>query len=317
MKAKLITLLAMMTLPAIADPVTNAPAPVPPAATNPPPVAVVTPVPATTNPAPQPAAITNSVPAPDPMVGKALMALGTTLQSAKHFRCQVMFRINSEMEGMKQEISASYTLAAEKPNRLSLRFLKGMTGNTVVCDGNKLITYAAMLNRYEEKEAPKSFEQFSQGLGPMSGNILFVDNLLRDDIYAAIMDGVIKAAYAGRTTLDGQECEHLKFEQDQFDWELWVTTGIKPVVIQVVYDMAKSFTAMGGEPVPARGMKMTVINRFSDWVVDGDMPAGTFEFKPPAGAHKAESLFAGDDEDAPEGPAPAAPAVNVKTNATL
>jgi hypothetical protein len=294
----------------LADPVTNAPAP----ATNPVPVAVVIPVSVVTNPVPSPAAVTNSAPAPDPMVGKTLMALGTTLQSAKHFRCQVMFRINSEMEGMKQEISASYALAAERPNRLSLRFLKGMTGNTVVSDGKKIITYAALLNRYEEKEAPKSFELFSQGLGPMSGNILFVDNLLRDDIYAAIMDGVIKAVYAGRTTLDGQECDHLKFEQDQFDWELWVTTGLKPVVLQVVYDMAKSFTTPGGEPVPAKGMKMTVINRFTDWVVDGDMPAGTFEFKPPAGAHKAESLFEGEDEDSPDRPAPAAPGVNVKTN---
>jgi hypothetical protein len=303
MKAKLIALLALMTVPAVADPVTNAPAP----ATNPTPVAVVMPE----------AALTNTVPAPDPMVGKSLMALGSTLQSAKQFRCQVMFRINSEMEGMKQEISASYALAAERPNRLSLRFLKGMTGNTVVCDGKKIITYAAMLNRYEEKEAPKTFEQFSQGLGPMSGNILFVDNLLRDDIYAAIMDGVVKATYSGRTTLDGLPCDHLKFEQDQFDWELWVTTGLKPVVVQVVYDMAKSFTAAGGEAVPAKGMKMTVINRFSDWVLEGDMPAGTFEFTPPAGAHKAESLFEGEDEEFSDRPVPAVPETTVKTNETL
>lgn len=299
MKIKLIPLLALAAIQAVADPMTNAPA----SATNQVPVSG-------TNAAP--AVVT---PAPDPMVGRVLMALGTTLQSARTFRCQVMFRINSEMEGMKQEISASYTLAAERPNRLSLRFVKGMTGNTVVCDGKKIITYAVMLNRYEEKDAPGSFEQFSQGMGPMAGNILFVDNLLRDDIYAAIMDGVVKAAYVGRTKLDGQECDHLKFEQDQFDWELWVTTGPKPVVLQVVYDMAKSFTAAGGDPVPARGMKMTVVNRFSDWVVDGDIQPGTFEFKPPAGAHKAESLFEGED-DLPGLVDPVVPGTNVETNAT-
>jgi hypothetical protein len=304
MKAMFLTGCVVLILATVADSETNAPASTNaiPVLTNAVPVALVPPP--------------SAVPTPDPMVGKSLMALGVVLQSSKHFRCQVTFLINSEMEGMKQEISASYALAAERPNRLALRFLKGMTGNTVVCDGKKMITYAAALNRYEEKEAPRSFEQFTQGLGPMSGNILFVDNLLRDDIYAAIMDGVIKASYAGNVILDGQECDHLKFEQDQFDWELWVTGGLRPVVVQVVYDMAKSFTTPGGEPVPAKGMKMTVLNRFSDWVIDGALPSDTFEFKPPPGAHKAESLFEGDDEESPRRPVPVEPDVDVKTNAT-
>ena len=308
MKAILITGFVVLALAAVADSGTNAPASTNaiPVLSNAAPVIVVSP----------PAVVVPPVPAPDPMVGKSLMALGMVLQSSKHFRCQVTFLINSEMEGMKQEISASYALAVERPNRLALRFLKGMTGNTVVCDGKKVITYASALNRYEEKEAPRSFEQFTQGLGPMSGNILFVDNLLRDDIYAAIMDGVIKANYAGKVMVDGRECDHLKFEQDQFDWELWVTSGVKPVVIQVVYNMAKSFTVPGGEPVPAKGMKMTVLNRFSDWVIDGVLPSDTFEFKPPSGAHKAESIFEGEDEDSPGRATPLEPGVNVKTNAT-
>jgi hypothetical protein len=307
MKVALITGFVVLAVGAVADSGTNAPV-----STNA--------IPVLSNAAPgivvaPPVVVTPPVPAPDPMVGKALMALGAVLQSSKHFRCQVTFLINSEMEGMKQEISASYALAVERPNRLALRFLKGMTGNTVVCDGKKMITYAAALNRYEEKEAPRSFEQFTQGLGPMSGNILFVDNLLRDDIYAAIMDGVIKARYAGKVMMDGQECDHLKFEQDQFDWELWVTSGLKPVVVQVVYDMAKSFTVPGGEPVPAKGMKMTVLNRFSDWVMEGVLPSDTFEFKPPAGAHKAESLFEGEEEEPPGRAVPVDPGMDVKTNA--
>jgi len=307
MKTILMTGFVVLVLGSVADSETNAPASTNgiPVLTNPVPSAVVSP----------PVAVIPSVPVPDPMVGKSLMALGMVLQSSKHFRCQVTFLINSEMEGMKQEISASYALAAEKPNRLALRFLKGMTGNTVVCDGKKMITYAAALNRYEEKEAPRSFEQFTQGLGPMSGNILFVDNLLRDDVYAAIMDGVIKASYAGKVSLGGQECDHLKFEQDQFDWELWVTCGMKPVVVQVMYDMAKSFTTPGGESVSVKGTKMTVLNRFSDWVVDGVLPPDTFEFKPPPGAHKAESLFEGEDEAPPGRAMPLEPSVDVKTNA--
>lgn len=271
-----------------------------------------------------PPAVTSSVPAkvvsvppavaPDPRVGKVLMALASHLQAAKHFRCEVSFLINSEMEGMKQEISAAYALAVEKPNRLALRYLKGMSGNTVVCNGKTLVTYVPTLNRYEEKEAPKSFEQLSQGVGPMSGNMLFVDNLLRDDIYATIMEGVVTASYVGRESVDGVECERLKFEQDQFDWEIWVTTGLKPVVIQVLSDMAKglgSAVADGGAP---KDMKMTVLNRFSRWVVDGELPQDAFEFKPPAGAKKAESLFEGEDEEPLDRPVVVVPDDGKSTN---
>lgn len=233
---------------------------------------------------------------PDPMVGKVLMALASHLQSARTFRCDVSFLINSEMEGMKQEITATYALAVHKPNRLALRFVKGMAGNNVICNGTNLVIHAVSLNRYQELEAPKSFEQLSQGVGPMSGNMLFADNLIREDIYASIMEGVLKVAYAGREWVDGVECDHLKFVQEQFDWELWLTTGLKPVVIQVLNDMSKGLGQVPAEGGVPRGMRMTVLNRFTNWVVDGALPAETFDFKPPAGARKADVLFEGDDE---------------------
>jgi len=233
---------------------------------------------------------------PDPQVGRVLMGMATYLQSAKSFKCMVSLQVNTEMEGMKQEISATYDLAAEKPNRLALRYVKGMTGNTVVCNGKKLYIYAMSLNRFEEREAPKLVEQLAEGVGPMAGNMLFVDNLLVNDIYASIMDGVASATYVGKERVEGVDCDHVRFVQDQFDWDMWVSVGPKPVVIQVVSDMAKSFSGMTGETSTPKGMKMIVLNRFSGWVVDGVLPSDTFEFVPPPGAHKTESLFEGDDE---------------------
>jgi hypothetical protein len=250
------------------------------------------------------AAVTNLAPvvvgklpvSPDPMVGKALMSLASHLQTSRTFRCDVSFLINSEMEGMKQEISATYALAVEKPNRLALRYVRGMAGNNVICNGTNLVIHAVSLNRYQETEAPKTFEQFAQGVGPMSGNMLFADNLIREDIYASIMEGVIKVSYAGRDTVEGVECDHLKFTQEQFDWELWLTPGLKPVVVQVLNDLSKGLGSTVGEGASPKGMRMTVLNRFSNWVVEGPLPAGTFEFKPPAGARKADALFDSDDE---------------------
>ena len=245
-----------------------------------------------------------STPAPDPQVGKVLMGMATYLQTAKSFKSTVSLQVNTEMEGMKQEISAVYELAAEKPNKLALRYIKGMTGNTVVCNGKKLFIYALSLNRFEEREAPKLVEQLAEGVGPMAGNMLFVDNLLVNDIYAAIMDGVTSATYIGKERIDGVDCDHVRFVQDQFDWDLWVSSGPKPVVMQVLSDMAKSFSGAVGEAAPPKGMKMMVLNRFSGWVVGGELPVSTFEFVAPPGARKTDSLFEGDEEGAAELPLP-------------
>jgi len=318
MKILSVLVMGLAACAAVAEPVTNAP--VIATATNATavtnvsavttgPIPVVTAVAGVTNP---PVAAAS---APDPQVGKVLLALAGRLQSAKRFRCEVSFQVNSESEGMRQELFASYSLAAERPNRLALRQLKGMPGTSVMCNGKTLTTYAPQpRNRYEEHAAPASLEALSQGVGPMAGNMLFVDNLLRDDVYAAIMDGVGSVTYAGQETLDGQLCDHLKFVQDQFDWELWVSTGANPVVVRVVTDMSKGFTGMTGEETGTRPARMTVVNRFSKWAVEGDLPADTFEFKPPAGARKTASLFMGEDEEPVDANAPNLPGDEGTTN---
>ncbi len=301
MKKNIVFLLTMVTAVALAgDTKTNSEVVMPPT------------VPAETNVVSANLVVTNALAAeqiapvavPDPQVGKVLMGMAGYLQSAKSFRCSVSLQVNTEMEGMKQEISAVYDLAAEKPNKLALRYIKGMTGNTVVCDGKNLYIYVLSLNRFEEREAPKLVEQMAEGVGPMAGNMLFVDNLLVNDIYAAIMDGVTSATYIGKERVEGIDCDHVRFVQDQFDWDLWVSTGPKPVVIQVLSDMAKSFSGTTVELATPKGMKMVVLNRFSGWVVDEVLPPGTFEFVPPAGAHKIDSLFEGEDEKAAEVPLP-------------
>jgi hypothetical protein len=155
-----------------------------------------------------------------------------------------------------------------------------------------------MVNRYSEGDAPATSEELFQGAGPMAGNMLFLDNLFRADVYAAIMEGVIEARYAGKEQVDGQECHHLKFIQDEFDWDLWVTTGAQPAVVKVWSDMTKGVVRANDEAPGMKGMRMVVVNRFSGWKTDAELPSNAFVFTPPAGARKVETLF-GEDEDLP------------------
>lgn len=236
-----------------------------------------------------------AVPKVDPQAEKVLRSLAEYAQGLKRFSCDVSLQMVSEMEGMKQEITSSYAFAMERPNKLALRHVRGMAGNTVVCDGKTLTTYVSMLKRYEEREAPKALEELFQTPGPVAGNMLFLDNLLRADVYAAIMDGVQSVSYAGKEQVDGRECDRLRFVQEDFDWDLWVTTGKEPVVLKALSDMSKGMAA-GMDAAETKGMKMTMLNRLSGWRINPELPADTFVFTPPPGAKKTDALFEGDDE---------------------
>lgn len=238
--------------------------------------------------------------AADPKVDAILGKVAETLQKTGKFSCRMTLEMLHEMEGMRQEITTTYAMTAERPGRFAMRYVKGLPTFTVVSDGTHLSAVLLMMNRYSTGPAPGNFEELFQAISAMGANMMFVDNLMRDDVRGALMEGVNKASYVGKVTLDGLECDHLRFSQDDFDWELWVTTGEKPVVLKVTTDMSRESLEQSVEKMPGmKAMKMTFINRFSDWALDADLPADAFVFRPPEGAMRMDALF-GDDTDTPE-----------------
>ncbi len=229
-----------------------------------------------------------------------LRAFCAYVQGLPRFTCDVTLIMKTESEGMRQEIETTYGFATEKPNKLALRYRKGMVGNTLVSDGTTLYTCLGMVNRYEAKPAPRTLDDLFQAM-PVAGNMLFLDNLLRKDVYGAIMEGVTQMDSAGRETVDGVECDRLAFKQDDFDWDLWITTGDAPTVVKVRTDVSKSMAAMRADMPGMKSARMTVENRFEKWTAPAELPAEAFAFTPPEGAKKVASLLEGMDEEENEG----------------
>ncbi len=233
----------------------------------------------------------------DPAVEKVLGRLADGMQKARSMSCTMTLQMRNEMEGMRQEITTTYSVAVERPAKLAIRRIKGMPTFTMVSDGSNVYSHLPMMDRYAVSVAPKTYDELFQAVGAMGATTMFIDNLLKDDVRAAVLEGVKKATLGGRAIVDGQECDLLRFEQNEFDWEMWVTTGATSVVLKVVTDMTKGMGAVDEQMPGMRDMKMTVENQFSGWTVGSALPAGAFEFKPPAGARKVDSLFAEEEGD--------------------
>jgi len=193
-------------------------------------------------------------------------------------------------------VKGTVKVAVQRPNRLAIRPEGGTPGVTVVSDGKTLYTSFDALQKYTEAPAPGSLadlmaEPIIQG-AVLQGSIL--GQLFTADPYKDLMDGVKTATYAGLDTLEGAKAHHLKFTQDQFDWELWVSAEGDPLVRRAVVDLTKSLADMpGAEQI--KNQKVEMAQDFKDWRIDQKPGEKTFVFQPPKGARKVDNLFEGPD----------------------
>lgn len=240
-------------------------------------------------------------------------ALEVLRQAAEHLRrlkaltADLRLTINMQMRGIKQEMPMDYSLAVQRPNQFALVLKSGVVGATVVSDGKKLYTYMPLLKRYTEAEAPGDLSGLSQAGGSAAsvssglGAGALVSALFAEDPEKALLEGVKLANYLGTEEVEKRPCHHLRFSQDEVDWELWLEAGQQPWVRKVFLDLGKAMESQlgnlgeqlgeaGGMAELFKDLKMTMTLSFTDWTAHTELPADRFRFTPPEGAKKGDSL---------------------------
>lgn len=237
----------------------------------------------------------------DPKADEIIRGVANYLRDLESFRVEISMDVHFTMEGMSQQMNSQYSVAVQRPNKLSMVLKQGMMGATIVSDGEKLYTYMPMMeNKYTVEDAPQKLGEITEGGADMAGagmmdGMFFVTALFADDPYDKIMEGVNAVQYLGSEELDGVRCHLLGFAQDDVDWKLWVQTGDEPLPRKVVPDMSKMYDEMAGQMPGAKGMKMEMEVRFDGWAVNVDLPEDQFAFVPPEGAEQVETFFEGMD----------------------
>ena len=59
-------------------------------------------------------------------------------------------------------------------------------------------------------------------------------DLLLGNVYETLSADVIEAKHIGLGVINGVECEHLAFRNQDVDWQLWVQVGAKPIPCKYV-----------------------------------------------------------------------------------
>lgn len=141
---------------------------------------------------------------------------------------------NSDIEVMTNELekiqfTSSGQLQITRPDKLHVTRRGGYADFELYYDGKTLTVRDKDANQAAIAPAPGSIDALVDDLRSKLGVEAPGADLILTTVGDALTKDVIEARYIGQGVVDGVDCDHLAFRNQEVDWQLWVETGPKPV----------------------------------------------------------------------------------------
>ncbi|HEY1786428.1 MAG TPA: DUF2092 domain-containing protein [Pirellulales bacterium] len=230
-------------------------------------------------------------PTTDSQGSELLQKAATFIEGQKAFQVVVDVEMRLEAQGQKAEMKNAYELAMARPDRLAMRSKDGENGVTMITDGKQFYRAIPILKKYVVGDAPASAaeifkDQSALFLGMGIGGAFF-NALLSDHPYDMLTAKVTTTRDLGAEDVDGTACQHLRFEQIDYDWDAWIQNAGQPLIRKVAFQI-KKFPEAVGQDLP--DMKMSLIYGLRAWDLEPKFADDEFAFSPPADWKKVDSL---------------------------
>jgi hypothetical protein len=215
----------------------------------------------------------------DPEADRVLRAMSTHLESLKTF--SFSSEIDNELinlEGQKLQLSGSGKALFQRPSRFYMSRQGMFSDVDMSYDGETVTLLGKRQNAYMQLPVSGTTDDAMRTLEQVIGLDFPGADLLLSDLFSILSDGIESSSYIGVVDIGGVESHHLAFREDKFDWQLWVSTGDEPLPMKYV------ITSKWMTGAPQFSL------RLSDWNQDPVIEADSFDFSPPAGARRLETL---------------------------
>lgn len=224
-----------------------------------------------------PAAPAQDAPPLEPAAMDTLKRMGDLLKGAKSFTFTYQ-SIHEQAAQTGQMVTFIHLSRATivRPNKLRLE-VTGDVRNSILTYDGKTVTFLDPAQKfYSQLDAPGNIDDTLTLLMNRFQTSFPVAGVMFADPFEKMKDGLKTAVDLGVAKVDGVDCRHLLFGEDDADWQVWVEAGKQPLPrrLSVVYKNAP------GAP--------RVLAAFSDWKINPAVPAARFSFVKPTGATKVE-----------------------------
>jgi len=207
---------------------------------------------------------------------QALKDMGAHLQTLVRF--SVATELTGERvlaDGQKLQHSASADLDVHRPNRLRARMFSARAEREIFYDGKLATIFIPAQKAYSTVEFTGNLGELVSKLEQRYGVEIPLSDLFLWGTPAAPLDKIDSAMNAGQDFIGKDLCDHYAFRQGDVDWQIWITTGSKPLPRKLV---------ITNRTDDARPQSVSLI----DWNLKPGFKDAVFKFTPPKGASAVE-----------------------------
>lgn len=212
----------------------------------------------------------------DPASIQALKDMGAYLQTLTRF--QVSTGLTGERvlaDGQKLQHTATAKLYVERPNRLRANMFSARAEREIFYDGKTATLLIPAQKYYSTVEFTGSVGELVTKLEERYGVEIPLYDLFLWGTPAAPLDKIDSAMNAGQDFIGSDLCNQYAFRQGNFDWQIWITTGSKPLPRKLV---------ITNRTDEARPQSVSLM----EWNLKPTFTDAVFKFTPPKGATAVE-----------------------------
>jgi hypothetical protein len=221
-------------------------------------------------------AATPAANAVNPASIQALKDMGTHLQSLKRFKVSTTLTGERVLaDGQKLQHTAAADIEVARPNMLRARMFSSRAEREIFYDGKQATLFIPAQKYYSTVDFTGNLGELVSKLEEKYGVEIPLADLFLWGTPAAPLDKINSAMNAGQDFIGTDLCDHYAFRQGDFDWQIWITTGAKPLPRKLV---------ITNRTDDARPQSVSLI----DWNLKPAFKDSIFKFTPPKGATAVE-----------------------------
>jgi hypothetical protein len=221
----------------------------------------------------------------DPAAIQALKKMGAHLQSLKRFSVSIDLTGERVLEdGQKLQHTAYAQLDVDRPHQIRAVMRSVRTEREIFYDGKTVALYVPQQKYYSTVAFDGTIAALIGRLNERYGIEFPLGDLFIWGTPDAPVDQFESAMFAGQDYIGSDVTDHFAFRQKDIDWQLWMTTGDKPLPRKLVITRRDD---------DARPQSVSII----DWTLSPTFKDSVFSFRPPAGAKKIEIVPVGGKQE--------------------
>ena len=200
-----------------------------------------------------------------------LQRMSATLAAAKSFtyRSKTCFEVPAN-NGQFLTYFSNARVALRRPDKLRAFHAGEAPHFDFYYNGKTAAAFAPATNVYSISKAPATIDEMLPALHQETGIRFATAGLLFSDPYKVLTRGLTSAVFVGPVTINGIPCDHLAFQSDGVNWELWIESGARALP----HRLAVTYTDRPNFP--------RTLVAFSDWNLHPWLGSGGFDFHKPA-----------------------------------